>query len=163
MSVIRVVSFVSCRAVSRAVSCRSIKSASLKVRSKQDNAAGAKLPHFELFHASDGSTAALARDDQKIQTCRATHLKAIELLIDLASLQTSFFTLDEAIKTINRQPQGQCFVQLLTRMRVLMRLSARILQSNVDYVDCFVIEAEVLTLTHGFPKLYLSHQCNVCK
>ncbi|KAJ4752835.1 V-type proton ATPase subunit D [Rhynchospora pubera] len=85
----------------------SVKAASLRVRSKQDNVAGVKLPRFEHFHASDGSTAGeltgLARGGQQIQACRATHLKAIELLVELASLQTSFLTLDEAIKTTNRR------------------------------------------------------------
>ena len=31
------------------------------------------------------------------------YLKAVELLIELASLQTAFLTLDEAIKTTNRR------------------------------------------------------------
>ena len=31
------------------------------------------------------------------------HLQAVELLVELASLQTSFLTLDEAIKTTNRR------------------------------------------------------------
>ncbi|KAE8661375.1 hypothetical protein F3Y22_tig00113726pilonHSYRG00440 [Hibiscus syriacus] len=36
-------------------------------------------------------------------TCRAAYVKAIEVLVELASLQTSFLTLDEAIKTTNRR------------------------------------------------------------
>ncbi|KAJ3679655.1 hypothetical protein LUZ60_017666 [Juncus effusus] len=86
----------------------SVKSASLRVRSKQENVAGVKLPKFE--HFVDGSSGTggneltgLAGGGQQIQSCRAAHLKAIELLVELASLQTSFLTLDEAIKTTNRR------------------------------------------------------------
>jgi V-type H+-transporting ATPase subunit D len=35
--------------------------------------------------------------------CLQAYLKAVELLIELASLQTAFLTLDEAIKTTNRR------------------------------------------------------------
>lgn len=80
-------------------------------RSKQDNVAGVKLPRFEHFvdaassssSSADLSLTGLARGGQQIQGCRAAHLKAIELLVELASLQTSFLTLDEAIKTTNRR------------------------------------------------------------
>nr|CAD1825212.1 unnamed protein product [Ananas comosus var. bracteatus] len=60
----------------RHVVLESVRSASLRVRSRQDNVAGA---------------------------CRAAHVRAIEVLVELASLQTSFLTLDEAIKTTNRR------------------------------------------------------------
>ncbi|ERM98207.1 hypothetical protein AMTRI_Chr01g128050 [Amborella trichopoda] len=82
-----------------------VRNASVKVRSKQDNVAGVKLPRFE--HFTDGEPKAdltgLARGGQQVQACRAAHIKAIEVLVELASLQTSFLTLDEAIKTTNRR------------------------------------------------------------
>ncbi|KAG9451266.1 hypothetical protein H6P81_011231 [Aristolochia fimbriata] len=82
-----------------------VKSASLKVRSRQDNVAGVKLPRFEYF--TDGETkndlTGLARGGQQIQHCRGAYIKAIEVLVELASLQTSFLTLDAAIKTTNRR------------------------------------------------------------
>ncbi|XP_010939515.1 V-type proton ATPase subunit D [Elaeis guineensis] len=86
----------------------SVKSASLRVRSRQENIAGVKLPRFEHFtDPGAGDTKAdltgLARGGQQIQACRAAHIKAIEVLVELASLQTSFLTLDEAIKTTNRR------------------------------------------------------------
>ncbi|XP_020110673.1 V-type proton ATPase subunit D [Ananas comosus] len=71
----------------RHVVLESVRSASLRVRSRQDNVAGVKLPRF----------------GQQIQACRAAHVRAIEVLVELASLQTSFLTLDEAIKTTNRR------------------------------------------------------------
>ncbi|CAI9757197.1 unnamed protein product [Fraxinus pennsylvanica] len=45
----------------------------------------------------------LARGGQQIQACRAAYVKSIELLVELATLQTSFLTLDDAIKTTNRR------------------------------------------------------------
>ncbi|KAG6661735.1 V-type proton ATPase subunit D-like [Carya illinoinensis] len=82
-----------------------VQNASLKVRSRQENVAGVKLPKFEYF--TDGKTknnlTGLARGGQQVQLCRAAYVKAIEVLVELASLQTSFLTLDEAIKTTNRR------------------------------------------------------------
>lgn len=82
-----------------------VRTASLKVRSRQENVAGVKLPKFEYF--TEGETkndlTGLARGGQQIQLCRGAYVKAIEVLVELASLQTSFLTLDEAIKTTNRR------------------------------------------------------------
>ncbi|GLT35719.1 hypothetical protein SLA2020_101460 [Shorea laevis] len=82
-----------------------VRNASLKVRSRQENIAGVKLPKFEYF--TEGETkndlTGLARGGQQVQQCRAAYVKAIEVLVELASLQTSFLTLDEAIKTTNRR------------------------------------------------------------
>ncbi|PHU19947.1 V-type proton ATPase subunit D [Capsicum chinense] len=82
-----------------------VQNATLKVRSRQENIAGVKLPKFE--HFSEGETkndlTGLARGGQQVQACRAAYVKSIELLVELASLQTSFLTLDEAIKTTNRR------------------------------------------------------------
>ena len=87
-----------------------VRSASLRVRSRQENVAGVKLPKFEHYvdssqadSKSSNDLTGLARGGQQIQACRAAHLKAIEVLVELASLQTSFLTLDDAIKTTNRR------------------------------------------------------------
>eukprot|EP00245_Coleochaete_scutata_P017003 TRINITY_DN8136_c0_g2_i1.p1 TRINITY_DN8136_c0_g2~~TRINITY_DN8136_c0_g2_i1.p1 ORF type:complete len:252 (-),score=58.25 TRINITY_DN8136_c0_g2_i1:788-1543(-) len=83
-----------------------VDQATLKVRAKQDNVAGVKLPKFEHYTEageSKNDLTGLARGGQQIQLCRASFLKSIELLVELASLQTSFLTLDEAIKTTNRR------------------------------------------------------------
>ncbi|KAI3970683.1 hypothetical protein MKX01_024330 [Papaver californicum] len=82
-----------------------VHTASLKVRSRTENVAGVKLPKFEYF--TEGETkndlTGLARGGQQVQLCKAAYVKAIEVLVELASLQTSFLTLDEAIKTTNRR------------------------------------------------------------
>jgi V-type H+-transporting ATPase subunit D len=78
----------------RHVVLQSVRAASVRVRSHQENVAGVKLPKF---------THLVARGGQQVAACRAAHVKAIEVLVELASLQTSFLTLDEAIKTTNRR------------------------------------------------------------
>ncbi|CAA2987657.1 V-type proton ATPase subunit D-like [Olea europaea var. sylvestris] len=82
-----------------------VSSATLKVRSRTENVAGVKLPKFDYF--IDGETkndlTGLARGGQQIQACRGAYVKSIELLVELATLQTSFLTLDDAIKTTNRR------------------------------------------------------------
>ena len=45
----------------------------------------------------------LARGGQQIDRLKKNYAKAIELLVQLASLQTSFVTLDEVIKITNRR------------------------------------------------------------
>ncbi|CAO2187147.1 unnamed protein product [Urochloa humidicola] len=85
--------------------------ARLRVRAHQDNIAGVRLPRFETCHlasASGGaaagtSLAGLAGGGQQVAASRAAHERAVEVLVELASLQTSFLTLDAAIKTTNRR------------------------------------------------------------
>lgn len=82
-----------------------VKTASLKVKSRTENIAGVKLPKFDYFTESEtkNELTGLARGGQQIQGCKVAYVKAIEVLVELASLQTSFLTLDEAIKTTNRR------------------------------------------------------------
>jgi len=83
-----------------------VDKASVKVRARQDNVAGVKLPKFEHFTEageSKNDLTGLGRGGQQIQLSKSAFVKAIEVLVELASLQTSFLTLDEAIKTTNRR------------------------------------------------------------
>merc|ERR1712111_121501 len=77
----------------------------IKVKTKNDNVAGVNLPVFESF--TDGADsyelAGLAKGGQQLKRLKANYQKAINLLVELASLQTSFITLDEVIKTTNRR------------------------------------------------------------
>lgn len=82
--------------------------ARLRVRAHQDNIAGVRLPRFQSYLADDGaggssSLAGLAGGGQQVAACRAAHARALEVLVELASLQTSFLTLDAAIRTTNRR------------------------------------------------------------
>lgn len=84
---------------------QNVAKAQIKVRTKRDNVAGVILPVFE--HYQDGNDSyeltGLARGGQQLDRLKKNYAKAIELLVDLASLQTSFVTLDEAIKITNRR------------------------------------------------------------
>lgn len=47
--------------------------------------------------------AGLGKGGQQIQACRKAYLSAIQLLVQLANLQTAFMTLDVALKVTNRR------------------------------------------------------------
>ncbi|KAI8848297.1 ATP synthase subunit D-domain-containing protein [Chytridium lagenaria] len=83
----------------------SVKTAQLKVRASQENVSGVQLPTFEMF--IDGQNAfeltGLGRGGQQVQKCKDTYQKAVEILVQLASLQTAFVILDEVIKVTNRR------------------------------------------------------------
>jgi len=90
----------------------SVESATVKVKLHQDNVAGVKLPRFESCKegGSSGTESSgklgllgLGSGGKQIQDCRKSFTQALDLLIELASLQTAFLTLDEAIKVTNRR------------------------------------------------------------
>ena len=66
---------------------------------------GVTLPVFESYQ--DGTDtyelAGLARGGQQLAKLKKNYQAAIKLLVELASLQTSFVTLDEVIKITNRR------------------------------------------------------------
>lgn len=66
-----------------------VNQASVHVHAQKDNVAGVQLPVFECI--IDGSAGheltGLSRGGQKIASCKATWAKAVELLVELASLQ----------------------------------------------------------------------------
>ncbi|OBZ90133.1 V-type proton ATPase subunit D [Choanephora cucurbitarum] len=81
------------------------KNAQLRVRAKQENVSGVMLPAFEMY--SEGGNAfeftGLGRGGQQIQRAKEVYAKAVETLVELASLQTAFVILDEVIKATNRR------------------------------------------------------------
>lgn len=90
-----------------------VDQASVTVQSCRENVAGVKIPTFECRTRDQaGSKNAggngialigLGTGGKQIQDCRKSFLDAVELLVELASLQTAFVTLDGAIKTTNRR------------------------------------------------------------
>lgn len=84
---------------------QNVTKAQIKIRSKKDNVAGVNLPVFESYQ--DGTDtyelAGLARGGQQLAKLKKNYQKAVTLLVELASLQTSFVTLDEVIKITNRR------------------------------------------------------------
>ncbi|XP_018321714.1 V-type proton ATPase subunit D [Agrilus planipennis] len=84
---------------------QNVTKAQIKIKTKKDNVAGVTLPVFESYQ--DGSDtyelAGLARGGQQLAKLKKNYQSAIKLLVELASLQTSFITLDEVIKITNRR------------------------------------------------------------
>lgn len=93
-----------------------VDDASTKVKMSPDNVAGVTIPVFSKLGASatdaDGndvagkgaaSLAGLSKGGQQIGDARTAFAETLDLLVKLASLQTSFIILDEAIKLTNRR------------------------------------------------------------
>ncbi|TQS35095.1 hypothetical protein Golomagni_04494 [Golovinomyces magnicellulatus] len=84
----------------------SAKTARFRLRTKQENVSGVFLPTFESY-TSEGSDdfglTGLGKGGQQVQRCRETYARAVETLVELASLQTAFVILDEVIKVVNRR------------------------------------------------------------
>ncbi|EEP80405.1 V-type ATPase, D subunit [Uncinocarpus reesii 1704] len=84
----------------------SAKQARFRVRTKQENVSGVLLPQFESVTAegsNDFGLTGLGKGGQQVQRCRETYARAVETLVELASLQTAFVILDEVIKVVNRR------------------------------------------------------------
>ncbi|KAI0670434.1 vacuolar ATP synthase subunit D [Trametes maxima] len=81
------------------------KSASFKVKAKQENVSGVVLPAFEVDRVpgSDFNLTGLGRGGQQVLRAKEVYAKAVETLVDLASLQTAFMILDEVIRATNRR------------------------------------------------------------
>lgn len=83
-----------------------VSTAQVRVRAIQDNVAGVRVPRFEIHRSGNESNmelTGLGKGGQQVQACRKTYVETIDLLVELASLQTAFVTLDEALKTTNRR------------------------------------------------------------
>ncbi|KAI8323646.1 V-type proton ATPase subunit D [Martensiomyces pterosporus] len=83
----------------------SAKHATFKVAAKHENVSGVLLPAFEkdVEAGSQFELTGLGRGGQQIQKARTVYIKAVETLVELASLQTAFVILDEVIKLTNRR------------------------------------------------------------
>jgi len=78
----------------------------VRVRMATENVAGVHLPVFSKNMEGNANTqelTGLSKGGQQIHKSRDTYLKAIDSLIELASLQTAFITLDEVIRVTNRR------------------------------------------------------------
>ena len=107
----------------------SVKQARFRVRTKQENVSGVFLPQFESYTTegnNDFGLTGLGKGGQQVQKCRETYARAVEALVELASLQvclerthtmacaltdgnqkTAFIILDEVIKVVNRRGVSQ--------------------------------------------------------
>lgn len=81
-------------------------SARIRVGAGVDNVAGVKLPVFSKYDTgavADNQSLGLVGGGKKIVAVREKFTTLLVNLIKLASLQTSFVTLDEALKVTNRR------------------------------------------------------------
>ncbi|CAL9737884.1 V-type proton ATPase subunit D [Monosporozyma servazzii] len=77
-----------------------------KIKARQENVSGVYLPQFEAFidqSINDFKLTGLGRGGQQVQRAKEIYTKAVETLVELASLQTAFIILDEVIKVTNRR------------------------------------------------------------
>jgi len=98
------------------------KSASFRVKAKQENVSGVVLPAFEADRVAgsgafnlllfpwlganilvDFNLTGLGRGGQQVLKAKEVYAKALETLVELASLQTAFTILDEVIRATNRR------------------------------------------------------------
>ena len=84
----------------------SAKNARFRIRTRQENVSGVFLPQFESVikdEYNDFGLTGLGKGGQQVARCRETYSRAVETLVELASLQTAFVILDETIKIVNRR------------------------------------------------------------
>jgi len=83
----------------------SVGTAQKRVEIRIDNIAGVKVPVFKAINtgAALQDHTGLSKGGQQIARARTTFAKAVEVLVQLATLQTSFTILDEAIKVTSRR------------------------------------------------------------
>lgn len=79
--------------------------ASVRITGQTDNIAGVKIPVFRQYETGQEQVEniGLAKGGRKIGECREKFMSLLTLLVKLASLQTSFLTMDEALKVTNRR------------------------------------------------------------
>lgn len=107
--------------------------ARVRVGAGIDNVAGVKLPVFNVFEtgvAADNQSLGLVGGGKKIVAVREKFTVFLSQLIKLASLQTSFVTLDEAMKVTNR------------RVNALENVTIPKIQNVLDYIDRELDELE---------------------
>lgn len=84
-----------------------VKKPSSILKAGAENVAGVYLPKFILNRAETQDPGfdsfGIGAGGQVVQATRAQHATTLDVLIKLASLQTSFVTLDNAIKTTSRR------------------------------------------------------------
>lgn len=106
--------------------------ASLRVSSRTDNVAGVKLPVFSSYDLKNDSQEqlGLAGGGRQIDNCKKKFTEYLEALIKLASLQTSFMTMDEALKVTSR------------RVNALENVTIPKIESTLKYINRELDELE---------------------
>lgn len=91
-----------------------VKKPSATLKLNAENVAGVLLPIFELQRDVGKDQAMLSlgagQGGQVIQSCRNEHVRVLEQIIKMASLQTCFLALDEEIKMTSRRVNALDYV-----------------------------------------------------
>lgn len=104
----------------------SVKQARFRVHTRQENVSGVFLPQFESVISEDSNEfglTGLGKGGQQVQRSRETYTRAVETLVELASLQVSFFETSQLLiffKKINNSAQT-AFVILDEVIKVVNR------------------------------------------
>lgn len=106
--------------------------ASVRVTSRTDNVAGVKLPVFNQFDTGvvQNDNLGLTGGGRKIADCRKRWGDYLQALIRIASLQTSFLAMDEALKVTNR------------RVNALENVTLPKISKTIDYINKELDELE---------------------
>jgi V-type H+-transporting ATPase subunit D len=120
----------------------SAKQARFRVRTKQENVSGVLLPQFESYTEdsnNDFALTGLGKGGQQVQRCRETYARAVETLVELASLQTAFVILDEVIKVVNRRVNAMWVSSVIQFVPILTASSEHVIiprtENTIKYIN----------------------------
>eukprot|EP01017_Pseudomicrothorax_dubius_P011779 TRINITY_DN14492_c0_g1_i1.p1 TRINITY_DN14492_c0_g1~~TRINITY_DN14492_c0_g1_i1.p1 ORF type:complete len:260 (-),score=79.91 TRINITY_DN14492_c0_g1_i1:155-934(-) len=112
----------------------SVRRATIRLDMTSENIAGVSLPTLHLRESEDADSnlgqIGIDRGGQTIARCREKFRELLDLLVKIATLQTSFVTLDQVIRVTNRRVNALEYV-------VIPRF-----QGVVDYVSQEIEEME---------------------
>jgi V-type H+-transporting ATPase subunit D len=101
-----------------------VKRPSATVKLNAENVAGVLLPIFDLTRdpTKDQTLLSLGagQGGQVIQSARSEHVRVLELLVKMASLQTCFLALDEEIKMTSRRVNALDYV-VIPRIEIIVK------------------------------------------